>query len=152
MPKPTGRLSHLPSIHYIADKVSPRKPPIAPVLMVYSSRPGGSAFCLQRTDMLVMIHRLRGRSPAVLVLWTPLYLSASHKAGERQLPSSPAFSCSPPVLSPKHPWSWSGDNLPIILGGLGARGDDPTLSGPGHCRFPPMQVPGSPMGMKSAEV
>ncbi len=31
--------------------------------------------------MIVMIHRLRGRSPAVLVPWTPLFLSASHKAG-----------------------------------------------------------------------
>ncbi len=41
--------------------------------------------------MIVMIHRLRGRSPAVLVPWTPLYLSASLQAGECPLASPAHF-------------------------------------------------------------
>src|SRR5829696_5865992 len=49
---------------------------------LYPSRPGRSGLSLHRTDMIVMIHRLRGRIPAVLVPWSPLFLSASLQAGE----------------------------------------------------------------------
>ena len=51
------------SIHRTSDKAVSRKPPIAPVLVVYPSRPERSGPSLHRTGMMVMIHRLRGWTP-----------------------------------------------------------------------------------------
>src|SRR5829696_9580006 len=55
---------------------------------------GRRVFSLQRTDMMVMIHRLRGRTFRLQFSIT----SGPAEGRRRQLSSSPAFSCSPPVF------------------------------------------------------
>jgi hypothetical protein len=66
------------SIHPIADKVYSRKPPIAPVLVVYPSRPGRSGFSLHRTGMMAMLHSAGPGFSRLRVLFLP----APREAGE----------------------------------------------------------------------
>jgi len=78
----------------------PSSCPIALVLVPYSSRPGRSGLSLHLTGMIAMLHRWQGRNPhGERCLSSRLRLRPENAT----YPPLRPFTCSPPVLTPKHP-------------------------------------------------